>query len=256
MKDYQESVNGLCAILVSMVTGILLLGCSSDEMPTPGFAEPPTTYFLTEEVVVVEDPTNTFADQNFFTYNSNGKLAGDGIFYNGADQLIQSPWPNRTVLTGLYYYTQGRADSIVTYGHPRYTLFFDMEYSGDQISEIRIYRKENDESTLTLIEDMIITYPAMNEIKVESENTILNFYLDEGRSPYPYEYRLSHWWWPYSQNISLILTDRNVQKLIVTTDGDVTSEIAFTYDYNEFGFPTRSTLGNRSKFFKYAETPN
>ncbi len=255
MRYKKAYIHGLLIFLGGILTG-LLSGCASDETPEPGFADPPDTYFLVEEVVVIEDPDNTFADQNFFAYNSSGKLTGDGIFYNSEDQLVQSPWPNRTVLAGLYYYSRGRADSIVTYGHPRYTLSFNLDYSEDRLSQIRIYRKENDELVSNLIEDMEISYPAPNEVLVVTGNTTLQYFLDDGRSPYPYEYRLSHWWWPYSQNLSLILTDRNVKKLIVTTDGAVTSEVEFSYDYNEFGFPTRSTLGSRSKYFKYAETPN
>lgn len=239
-----------------MLFAICFVSCDDDEGVNPGFDDPPENYYLIEEVVVLEDGDNTSADLNFFRYNDMGKLSGDGIFYDNQGRLIQSPWPNRTVLNGLYYYDGNVPDSIVTFGHPRYTLYFDMEYEDDRPSAVRIYRRENDQFELVLIEDLQVTYPSPQEILITAEDRTLHYQLDEGRNPYPYEYRLSHWWWPYSQNLPMILTDRNVVKLTVTIDGAVTTEAEYSYEYNEYGFATKQTRGNRSIYFKYSETLN
>ncbi len=252
MKPFLQSVK----YLIFLGSVFVVLACDSDDGIDPGFADPPDTYYLVEEVVVIDDGDNTSADLNPFTYNDQGKLSGDGIFYDRDGRLIQSPWPNRVVMAGLYYYDNDVADSIVTYGHPSYTLYYAIEYDQERPSQIRIYRRSTGEINPSIIDELVVNYLSDNQIQVVSENRVLDFELDNGRNPYPYEYRLSHWWWPYSQNIFMILTERNVLRLTITTDGEVTNEIEYSYEYNEFGFPTRATRGNRSLYYKYSETLN
>jgi hypothetical protein len=80
--------------------------------------------------------------------------------------------------------------------------------------------------------------------------------LDAGKNPYPYEYRLSNWWGTVSRDMWMILTDRNVLKSTVTINGEISEELEYSYQYNEFGYPTKQTLGDQIRSYSYSESIN
>ena len=225
---------------------MLLIACNKSDEEDLIFQNPPPDYVL--RLLKYFDESGNQIREIRFDYDTDGNWIDSGNIYNNAGHLVESAWPGpwQRPYSVLYHYNEfDLIDTIkgLIPGHEQQVVF---NYRIRKLEDIIVAIGGRFAHSFILDrqrEDGItVTEKDARGMIMDSSYTYL---FDNGKLPFPKSYILKNNWYPV--NISDLISDHNLLKVIVNSGENTETVKSFRYEYDDYGFPLIQYASDGSK---------